>query len=155
MKAAVDQSCLSHQYAGAKKSEKKAKEPIRCLCNSVSPDGGSQGRGCGQAAVTPGWRIFEGDTFKVRLVVTDVFSRSAEAAIIPLGAAELHAPFSPSAVTHLEATCATLVFEPRVPTGASAQLTFSHPSCLREKKKRLGSSLGALCQHRAALSIFP
>lgn len=113
---------------------KKAKDPIRCLSGSVSPDGGSQGRGCGRAAVTPGCRVFEGDTFKVRLVVTDVFSRSSQAAIIPLGAARLHAPFSPPAVAHLEATCATLVFEPPVPTGASAQLTFSHPSCLREKK---------------------
>lgn len=95
----------------------------------------AQGGACGRAAVTPGWRVFEGDTFKVRLVVTDVFSRSAAAAIIPLEAAALHALFSLSAVAHLEAMCATLVSEQRVPTGAAAQLTFSHPSCFKKTKR--------------------
>lgn len=70
------------------------KEPFTCLCSSAPPDGGSLRRGCGQAAIAPGWSVYGGYTFKVRLVVTDVFSRSAEAAIIPLGAARLHAPFS-------------------------------------------------------------
>lgn len=134
---------------------KKEKEPIRCLWSSSSPDGGSVGRGCGRAAVTPGWRVFKGDTFKVRLVVMDVFSRSAEAAIIPLGAAELHAPFSPSAVAHLEATCATLVFEPRVPTGASAQLTFSHPSCSRKQKKKNQLKLGRVLSTQSSAFDFP
>lgn len=96
----------------------------------------AQGGACGRDAVTPGWRVFEGDTFKVRLVVTDVFSRSAAAAIIPLEAAALHALFSLSAVAHLEAMCAKLVSEQRVPTGAAAQLTFSHPSCFKKKKKK-------------------
>lgn len=91
----------------------------------------AQGGAAARAAVTPGWRIFEGDTFKVRLVVADVFSRSAEAAaIIPLGATELHALSPPQAtaggrsilkprVRHLPLNCGF----PRAPRHNSPSLT--------------------------------